>query len=69
MMDQYTYDIRRLALIQAVMAELEAMRAYNEQKILSGCTDITILYSAEYFFQKAEELRNLAHTHDMQLFP
>lgn len=55
----------RLALILAVQADIEAMKLRNEQV---GIENVEVSgYPPEHFFQKAEELRNLAHTHINQL--
>lgn len=54
-------DVKRLALVLAVQAEIEGMKAENSQrKALSQ----PMAYN-EYDFQcKAEELRNLAYKHE-----
>jgi hypothetical protein len=53
------YDIRRLALILAVQAEIEAMKVEN------------LLNPGKYtyydFKDKAEELRSLAYAHNEQI--
>lgn len=54
------YDIKRLALIFAIQAEIEGMKVSN--KIVEGT------YSKSFFDTKAEELRNLAYSHNEQLF-
>jgi hypothetical protein len=58
-------DVRRLAMVLAVQAEIEGMKAANElhkQEYGGG-----IEYQDKYFQEKAEELRNLAYSHDDQL--
>jgi len=55
----------RLALVLAIMAELEAMKLQNQ---LHPDSIETQGYKPHQFFEKAEELRNLAYAHDMQLF-
>lgn len=58
------YDVKRLALVLAVQAEVEGMKfdnlqreQYNESHVYTG-TDFEV---------KAEELRELANKHDEQL--
>jgi hypothetical protein len=59
-----TYDVRRLALIFAVQAEIEAMKAENQQR---KYLDHAIAYTESDFENKAEQLRNLAYAHNEQL--
>lgn len=59
-----SYDIKRLALILAVQAEIEGMKAENEMRHSMGDTP-TCLKGA--FIVKSEELSTLAHSHDEQL--
>ena len=59
------YDVKRLALILAVQAEIEGMKAYNKQRDI---TNGSFIYNQQNFDAKAEELNNLAHTHNLQLF-
>lgn len=54
------YDVRRLALVLAVQAEIEAMKAHN-------ATDNFQKYSENEFWDRAEQLRNLAASHNEQL--
>lgn len=58
------YTVKRLALILAIQAEIEGMKAENLQRI-------SVNYSMEYnesdFKAKSEELRELAYKHDYQL--
>ena len=58
------YDVKRLALVLAVQAEIEGMKSYNTYRELFG-------HSGEYgdnaFQAKAEELKILASLHDDQL--
>jgi hypothetical protein len=59
------YDVKRLALVLAVQAEIESMKADNalhEAEYGSG-----IEHDGKYFKEKAEELRNIAYIHDDQL--
>jgi hypothetical protein len=59
-----TYDIKRLALILAVQAEVEGMKALNTYREDLGQG---IAYVRSDFLEKAEELRVLASKHDDQL--
>lgn len=61
-MDQY--DVKRLALILAVRAEIEGMKAYNQIKIAEGSVPD---YNQVHFGELAEQLRNLAYAHNEQL--
>lgn len=54
------YDIKRLALILAVQAEIEAMKAHN-------ATDNHMKYSEKEFWDRAAKLSDLAYKHDEQL--
>ena len=56
---------RRLALVLAIQAEIEAMKLRNKQVGVEYANELG--YSPEHFFQKAEELRNIAAAHDQQL--
>ena len=58
-------SIRRYALILAVQAEIEGMKAPNQERL---CNGQALAYSDEAFKEKAERLRDLAYTHDLQLF-
>jgi hypothetical protein len=58
------YDVRRLALILAVQAEIEGMKADNKQREYNGNA---MAYDETSFSEKAEELRNLAACHNEQL--
>ena len=59
-----TADIKRLALVLAVQADIEGMKALNAYRIGLGHG---IAYSESDFFAQAEELRSLAFKHDDQL--
>ena len=59
-----TYDVRRLALVLSVQAEIDGMKAYNKQRELEGNA---LGYDQTHFDEKAEELRNLAASHNEQL--
>lgn len=54
------FDIRRLALILSVQAEIEAMKAHN-------ATDKEEKYPESDFWDRAEQLKNLAVSHNEQL--
>ena len=58
------YDVKRLALVLAVQAEIESMKAENQQRDVEGNSPT---YKKEAFNIKAEELRNLAYAHNEQL--
>lgn len=58
------YDIKRLALILAVQAEIEGGKAENKVSEIHGETPC---YREEHFNQKAEELRNIANCRNEQL--
>jgi hypothetical protein len=61
-MNEY-YNVKRLALILAIQAEIEGMKAENmlcEQQGFSPAYD-------DGFREKADDLRNLAYAHDEQL--
>ena len=59
-MDEY-YNVKRLALVLAVQAKIEAMKADNSQRPNDQRYDET------YFFQCAQELETLAYAHNEQL--
>ena len=59
------YAPKRLALVLAVQAEIEGMKAHNQAKVIGGGEPS---YNQVDFDAKAEELRNLAHAHEQQLF-
>lgn len=54
-------DIKRLALILSIQAEIEAMKVYN------ATHPDNIGYGEDQFWNKAQELNELAHKHDDQL--
>ena len=58
------YTVKRLALILAVQAEIEGMKALNAERLQNGYTPG---YNDDAFYDKAEELRTLATKHDEQL--
>lgn len=58
------YNVRRLALILAIQAEIEAMKAENLRFAQGECPTFT----NEHFDDKAAELRNLAYAHNEQPF-
>lgn len=57
-------DVKRLALVLAVQAEIEGMKAENQYWKNNG-GDPT--HGESKFLDKASELRNLAYAHDDQL--
>lgn len=58
------YDIKRLALILAIQAEIEGMKAENLQR---EHQNYAVAYDDASFQEMAERLRNLAHCHNDQL--
>jgi len=58
------YDVKRLALVLAIQAEIEGMKAENLKR---ESEDNAQAYGNEQFMYMAEELRNTAHKHDDQL--
>ena len=59
------YDVRRLALLSAINVEVEGMKAENKQREVQG---ESMAYTEHKFVEKAEELKDLAYTHNDQLF-
>ncbi len=59
------YDVRRLALVLAVQAEIEGMKATNTQSV--ECNGENIHWSEDHFIGKANELRDIAASHNDQL--
>jgi hypothetical protein len=62
-MEEY-YNVKRLALVLAVQAEIEGMKAENMQR---ERLDQSMAWTEVSFCEKAEELRNLAHAHNEML--
>jgi hypothetical protein len=58
------YDVKRLALVLAAQAELEAMKAENIQRERAGQA---IAYGEKPFRDLSQRLENLAFMHDHQL--
>lgn len=58
------YDVKRLALVLAVQADIEGMKSYNKHREKRG---EDVYYTERDFYAKALELRNLAHAHNEQL--
>ena len=56
--------VKRLALILAIQAEIEGMKAENMQREHQG---LSVTYGDHSFQIKAEELREIAYKHDNQL--
>jgi len=62
------YDVKRLALVLAIQAEIEGAKLDNQERIYNDIGfSIGLNYPPQWFDQKAEELRNLAYLHDEQL--
>ena len=55
------YTVKRIALVLAIQAEIEGMKAANSQYPEDQP------YSSDEFQSKAEELETLAHKHDHEL--
>lgn len=62
-MEDY-YNVRRLALVLAVQAEIEGMKSLNFTRQQDNHS---MAYTDEDFHVKAEELRSLAYAHNEQL--
>ena len=58
------YDVKRLALVLAVQAEIEGMKADNIQR---ESLELSMAYTSEDFEIQAERLRCLASHHNEQL--
>jgi len=58
------HDIKRLALISAINADIEGMKVANMRREAQG---FALAYSENVFFEAAEELRALANKHNEQL--
>ena len=58
-------DVKRLAWIYSVQAEVEGMKAENTKREADGKS---LAYVYEDFYSKKCELENLVHAHEMQLF-
>lgn len=55
------YDLKRLALIEAIKAEIEGMKIQNFIDKENGWT---ISFHLDAFEKKAQELRDLAYKHN-----
>ena len=58
------YNVKRLAFILAVQAEIEGMKAENMNR---DQLNHSMAYTEKDFNDKAEELRSLAYAHNEQL--
>lgn len=58
------YDVKRLALVLAVQAEIEGMKAQNASLTTQGHAPC---YYEGSFQEKAEKLRDIAYAHNEQL--
>jgi hypothetical protein len=58
------YDVKRLALVLALQAEIEGMKAENTQREL-WLHELT--YNEGHFQEMAEKIRYVAHCHNEQL--
>lgn len=59
------YDVKRLALILSVQAEIEGMKAQNA---IQAIRNEYPTYNEGDFQAKAGRLENIAYAHDQQLF-
>ena len=57
-------DIKRLALVFSVQAEIDGMKSFNAERLSAGMAPG---YDQSHFDEKAEELRLLAAKHDDQI--
>jgi hypothetical protein len=58
------YSVKRLGLILAIQAEIEGMKAKNQD---IDAKRYRLVYDETDFYGKAQELRNISYTHDEQL--
>lgn len=58
------YDVKRLALVLALQAEIEGMKAFNKNRELNG---MCVGYNEQQFNYMASQLRELASKHDEEL--
>lgn len=58
------YDVKRLALVLALQAEIEGMKTENIARINQN---YAIAYDEAAFQEMAERLRNVAYCHNEQL--
>jgi hypothetical protein len=58
------YNVRRLALVLAIQAEIEGMKADNALRIQNNESPA---YNGSQFNDKAEELRSMAYAHNEQI--
>jgi hypothetical protein len=58
------YDIKRYGLILAVQAEIDGMKAENDQR---KALNDSMAYTDKDFFNKAEEIRVISFCHNEQL--
>jgi len=57
-------DVKRLAQVLAVQAEIEGMKAFNKQREIQ---DESPGYNQKDFNDMADQLNNLGHSHNDQL--
>ena len=58
------YDIKRLALLTALQAEVEGMKAENEIRKQQG---LSLAYGEEAFMHLSRQINELAYKHNDQL--
>lgn len=61
------YDIKRLALILAVQAEIEDAKLDNLIRVENAGLNSGLNYPPEWFYGKYQDLKELAYKHDHQL--
>lgn len=61
------YDVKRLALVLAIQAEIEDAKLDNLIRIENGLLNVGLNYPPEWFYRKSQELRELANKHNEQL--
>ncbi len=58
------YDVKRLAEVLAIQAEIEGMKVFNIERVQN---DMTPGYDEQAFMAMAEQLRSIAAKHNDQL--
>lgn len=57
-------SVKRLGLILAIQAEIEAMKIENYEREVNG---LAMAYDSDAFFRQSNELRNIVHLHEDEL--
>ena len=58
------YDVRRFAQVMALVAQMEGMKAFNQQRQVAGESPG---YNQDSFEDISRQLGNLAYSHNEQL--